>query len=110
MRTPHRRSVLRATLGSAAALVLAGCEPISGNPWVKSIIGLGEDINIRIQRALLGNSTLAPEYTEADLSPIFKPNGTYDPQDKDYLALAKKGFADFRLAIDGLVEKPRNSP
>ena len=94
MRIPHRRSVLRAALGSAATLVLAGCEPISGKPWVKSIIGLGEDINLRVQRALLGSGTLAPEYTEADLSPIFKPNGTSDPQDKDYLALAKKVEAE----------------
>jgi hypothetical protein len=61
MRTPpHRRNVLGGALGSAAALMLTGCEPLSDKDWVKRIIGVGEDINLRVQRALLGADTLAP--------------------------------------------------
>jgi DMSO/TMAO reductase YedYZ molybdopterin-dependent catalytic subunit len=100
---PHRRNVLRSALGSMSALLLAGCEPVSGIGWVKSVIGIGEAINIRVQRAILSD-TLAPEFTEADLSPIFKPNGTSDPTDDDYKALAKKNFADYKLVVDGLVD------
>jgi DMSO/TMAO reductase YedYZ molybdopterin-dependent catalytic subunit len=102
----HRRSVLRGALASAAGLTLGGCQPLSDKEWVKSIIGLGEAINYRIHRALLGSDTLAPEFTEADLSPIFKPNGSFDPQDEDYKALAAKRFADFKLAVGGLVDRP----
>lgn len=106
MSTPHRRKLLRGALGTAAALTLAGCEPVSNQGWVKRVIGVGEDINLRVQRALLGANTLAPEYPEAEISPIFKPNGTSDPQDADYKALAGKNFASFKLVMDGLVDKP----
>ena len=102
---PHRRNLLRGALGSAAALMVAGCQPVSNKGWVKSIIGIGEAINLKVQRAILGTDTLAPEFTQADLSPIFKPNGSMDPPDADYKALAKKKFADFKLVIDGLVDK-----
>ena len=93
-------------LAGAAGLTLGGCQPLSDKSWVKSIIGLGEAINYKVQRALLGSDTLATEYTEADLSSIFKPNGTFDPKDEDYKALAAKQFADFKLIVDGLVDRP----
>ena len=105
-RLQHRRNILRGALASAAGLTLGGCQPLSDQGWVKSMIGLGEAINYRIQRVLLGSDTLAPEFTEADLSPIFKPNGTNDPDDEDYKALAARDFADFKLAVGGLVDRP----
>jgi len=105
-RLQHRRNVLSGALAGAAALTLGGCQPLSDQGWVKSIIGLGEAINLKVQRALLGSDTLAPEFTEADLSPIFKPNGTSDPEDEDYKALAEKEFADFKLVVGGLVDRP----
>ena len=105
-RLPHRRNVLRGALAGAATLTLGGCQPLSDQGWVKRIVSLGEAINYKMQRALLGSDTLAPEFTEADLSPIFKPNGTFDPEDEDYRALAAKDFAEFKLAVDGLVERP----
>jgi len=103
---PHRRNILRGSVGTAAALMLAGCQPLSEKDWVKNILGLGEAINLKVQRAILGLDRLAPEFAEADLSPAFKANGTADPPDAEYKALAKKNFADFRLVVDGLVEKP----
>ena len=45
------------------------------------------------------------EYTEADISPYFWHNGVY-PDSAEYLALQAGGFADYRLRINGLVEKP----
>jgi DMSO/TMAO reductase YedYZ molybdopterin-dependent catalytic subunit len=105
-RLQHRRNVLRGALASAAGLTLGGCQPLSDKGWVKGIISLGEAINYKVQRALLGSDTLAPEFTEADLSPIFKPNGTFDPQDEDYKALAANRFADFKLVVSGLVDRP----
>ena len=45
---------------------------------------------------------LAPEYTAADISPIFKPNGTDAPDSDEYQALADKNFADWRLDVRGL--------
>ena len=55
---------------------------------------------------MLGSGGLATEYTEADLSPVFRANGSTSPTDPKYVALAENGFADYRLRVGGLVERP----
>lgn len=103
---PDRRRFLRSGLGAALSLALAGCQPWSEKRWVRNILGVGERLNLRVQRALLPRNRLAPEYTEADISPYFKPNGTFDPGDAHYQALAARNFRDWKLVVDGLVERP----
>jgi DMSO/TMAO reductase YedYZ molybdopterin-dependent catalytic subunit len=49
---------------------------------------------------------MAQEFTEADLSPTFRSNGTWQPATEAYQALAKNGFADWSLEVSGLVEAP----
>ncbi|HMA50910.1 MAG TPA: molybdopterin-dependent oxidoreductase, partial [Magnetospirillaceae bacterium] len=70
-----------------------------------AIGGLANSLTYRAQRLLLGPHALAPEYGEADLSPVFRANGSTDPQDEEYLKLADSQFADWRLKVDGLVER-----
>src|SRR5579859_447805 len=70
-----------------------------------AIGGLANSLTYRAQRLLLGPHALAPEYGEADLSPVFRANGSTDPQDEEYLKLADSQFADRRLKVDGLVER-----
>jgi DMSO/TMAO reductase YedYZ molybdopterin-dependent catalytic subunit len=53
-----------------------------------------------------GGHTLAPEYSEADIRQPQRPNGITAPEDEDYQALARAGFAGYRLKVAGLVEKP----
>ncbi len=64
-----------------------------------------ETLNYRIQRAL-GRRALAAEFSEADLSHNFRPNGTTDPGTEAYQAHVKDGFANWRLEVGGLVERP----
>jgi sulfoxide reductase catalytic subunit YedY len=45
------------------------------------------------------------EYTEADISPYFWHNGEY-PSSDHYQELSDGDFADYQLAIDGLVDNP----
>jgi DMSO/TMAO reductase YedYZ molybdopterin-dependent catalytic subunit/thiosulfate reductase cytochrome b subunit len=45
------------------------------------------------------------QLTEKDISPYFWPNGTM-PTSGEFDALVKNNFADYRLRIGGLVEKP----
>ena len=45
------------------------------------------------------------EYTEKDVSPYFWHNGKY-PETEEYTRLEAGGFADYRLAVGGLVENP----
>lgn len=86
--------------------MLGGCDRLGEADWFRRTLKTGEDANLFVQRLLLTERTLAPEYAEADISPWFKPNGTEDPPDKDYKALERRKFADYRLEVGGLVETP----
>ena len=104
-----RRRLLAGLSSSAAALTLAGCNQIDDlgeTPWFRRIIDLDDDINLAVQRFLTSPTTLAREFSEADISPAFRANGSTDPDDADYRALAANGFADWRLKVGGLVENP----
>ncbi|BDL39082.1 molybdopterin-binding protein [Methylorubrum sp. GM97] len=105
-RSPNRRALLVGASATAAAAMLGGCDRLGNAEWFRRTLKIGEDANMFVQRLLLGDATLAPEYAEADISPWFKPNGTEDPPDKDYKALAKGKFAKYHLEVGGLVEAP----
>jgi len=51
-------------------------------------------------------TALAREYTQADISKVFKANGTLEPDDLDYQELADAGFKNWHLELGGLVERP----
>jgi len=90
-----------------ASLPLGGCgDEVSERPWVRQLLDKAEDLNYWLQRRVLPHNGLAREYDEADLSPQFKANGSTDPEDEDYRRLAAHGFADWRLEVGGLVERP----
>jgi len=101
-----RRSFLLRAASSAALLPLAGCDQLSKSDWFVSILDRAETLTRTIQRALTGRNALAPEYSEAEISKLFRANGTTDPEDSGYQALAKNDFAEWRLEIGGLVERP----
>lgn len=103
-----RRSFLGGAAGLVGAGLLGGCDRIAGTDWGARTLSLGEDANLFVQRLLLRPASLAREFSDSDISPWFKPNGTVDPPDKDYKALAAKAFSGFKLRIDGLVEHPRS--
>lgn len=105
IRLPSRRSLLFGATGALGAPILGSCDRLGGMDWFKRTLKTGEDANLFVHRLLTSDATLAPEYAESDISPWFKPNGTEDPPDKDYKALVKRKFADYRLEVGGLVEK-----
>lgn len=101
-----RRSLLTGLAASASALVLAGCDRAGQTPWFRRILESGEDINHAVQRFFLSPSSLAREFSEADIAPAFRANGSTDPQEPEYRALVAGNFADYRLEVAGLVETP----
>jgi DMSO/TMAO reductase YedYZ molybdopterin-dependent catalytic subunit len=101
-----RRALLKRTAAAAGASLLAGCDRLSNARWFRRTLETGEDANLFVQRLLLSPAKLAPEYSEAEISPWFKPNGSTDPSDKSYKAMAKNNFADWNLEIGGLVDNP----
>ncbi len=91
--TRNRRSVLTAL----SALALAGCD---------SILNVGSVLNRSVHKALTPRKAMAQEFTEAECSPSFRSNGTANPHDEAYQALASENFASWQLQVDGLVQHP----
>jgi DMSO/TMAO reductase YedYZ molybdopterin-dependent catalytic subunit len=103
MRIDRRRTLLTVA-ASLGALPLAGCDLFSESPAVRNVLDSAESLTRHAQRLLLSRQSLAKEFTEADISRNFRANGTTDPDDPDYAALARAGFRDWRLEVGGLVE------
>lgn len=101
----QRRRLLRALLAGAGAGALAGCDALSDRQGFVDALALAEPLSQGAQRLLTGNR-LAPEYAESRISPVFRPNGSINPQTPEYLALKAGGFAGYRLRIRGLVATP----
>jgi DMSO/TMAO reductase YedYZ molybdopterin-dependent catalytic subunit len=101
-----RRSFVIRFLAGLSAMALAGCDAITNSSWGPKVLRAGEGANRGAQRALTSKSALAQEFSESDLSPDFRSNGTSDPNDETYQSLAKNHFRDWTLKIDGLVQTP----
>ena len=104
-RNPRRRFLAR-TLGVAGTLLVAGCERLSQTEWFPKVLSAGEAASSAVAHAVTSRKSMAQEFTEADRSPTFRSNGTAEPDDDDYRALAANAFADYRLEVDGLVAQP----
>jgi DMSO/TMAO reductase YedYZ molybdopterin-dependent catalytic subunit len=96
----------RALAGAVGTLLLGGCDRIEQSQQTTKVLSLATALSRRVQGVLAPKSDLAPEYTEADLSPDFRGNGTVDPDDFDYQSLVDDGFKSWRLQVDGLVQRP----
>lgn len=101
----RRRRFLRDALALTGAMAMGGCDRLSETDWAPRVLGSATELSHAAQRALSRNA-MAHEYTEADISPVFRPNGSTDPQSSGYRALAANGFADYRLGMGGLVTHP----
>ena len=102
---PRRRLLLGAAATAAAGL-LGGCDSLAESDSVQRVLRMAERLTMGAQRALLSGSALAREFTEADMSPAFRSNGTSMPDSEDYARLLDTQFAGWRLAIGGLVRTP----
>src|ERR1700755_1751306 len=101
-----RRDFLRKTLLAVGGAALAGCDRISDSDTGAKVLESAEGVTRRVQHFLSPSRALAREYTEADISAVFKPNGSTMPDAPAYQALLRGGFADYRLEVDGLVDRP----
>jgi len=100
----NRRDWLTRALATAGVMALSACE--RGVSIGERLRVSAEALTYRVQRLVVPREALAPEYGVEDISPDFKPNGSIDPAAADYVALKAGGFADYRLEVGGLVERP----
>lgn len=103
-----RRKFLTMGAVTVGGLSLSGCDPLTRSKEFRSFLHGGEALTMSAQRALMAGQPLAREFSERDLSRVFKANGTKNPDTLVYNSMAANNFADWRLQIDGLVEKPQS--
>ena len=104
-----RRKLLGMGAAGAGGLLLGGCDQLNKSPGFRgALIGV-EDLTMSSQRLLMGDA-LAREFTEADMSPVFKANGNLRVADPAYRAQLAQGFGQWALRVDGLVRQPLDLP
>lgn len=101
----RRQMILRSST-AFGGLLLAGCDRLSNSPSFRYMLDSAEGLSYRAQRLLVGHA-LAREFKESDLSPVFRSNGTSDPETAAYNALMADDFRQWQLKIDGLVAHPQ---
>jgi DMSO/TMAO reductase YedYZ molybdopterin-dependent catalytic subunit len=109
MKKPHLPVSRRRLLGLFAALgssLLTACSKVAETSWFSAALSAGEVINKSIHKAVGGKSSLAQEFSEADLSPSFRGNGTTNPSSADYQNHVRTSFTNWQLRVDGLVDQP----
>jgi DMSO/TMAO reductase YedYZ molybdopterin-dependent catalytic subunit len=102
-----RRRFLRNAITSALGALVVGCDRISDSDNGPRVLGVAEEVNRRVHALVSPRAWLAREFTVADISPSFKANGNTNPDTPQYNALRERQFADYRLAVTGLVAAPR---
>ncbi len=102
----NRRRWLTGAAAGALGAMLTACNRLTANAGVQQTLARAEGLTRRAQRLVVDRKALAQEFAAAEISRDFRANGSISPGDPDYRALVESGFADWRLVIDGLVERP----
>lgn len=101
-----RRKFLTAAALGTGGLLVSGCDMLNENAAFRSGLRSGEYLNKAAHRLLMDRSALAPEFSEGDISPTFKANGSISGATADYDSHVADNFLRWRLRIDGLVHRP----
>ena len=96
----------RSVVAGLAAMATAGCTRIAQTETFGSLVEGAEKLHRGAHRLLGGRQAMAREYAPADVSPFFRGNGNVDIDTDAYRAHLAAGFADWRLEVRGLVERP----
>lgn len=109
----NRRNAILAGLAGAGGVLLSGWSRGKLPPTYGNILRMCDNLNYATHRLLLPGQSMAREYHPRDVTP-FPATGTVDPGDpklgpkfsEEYRRLNAGGFADWRLSVEGMVDKP----
>jgi DMSO/TMAO reductase YedYZ molybdopterin-dependent catalytic subunit len=90
----------------ASGVLLGGCDRLNNSPGFRGVLRSAEKLTMASQRLVSPRDALAREFSEADMSPIFRSNGTAMPGTTEYAQHLAEQFANWRLTVDGLVARP----
>ncbi len=93
-------------VSGAAGLALAGCDRLAASDSGQQALDVGSTLTYDAAK-LLPQGQLAPQYSTADISKVFKPNGSIDPKDPAFRQLVAEQFKGWSMPVGGLVEAPR---
>jgi len=93
-----------------SGLLVAGCDRLDRSETFRGILRSSEGLTMKAQRLITSRDALAPEYRAADMSPIFRSNGTRLPNTNEYARHLTENFANWRIIVDGLVARPLSIP
>jgi DMSO/TMAO reductase YedYZ molybdopterin-dependent catalytic subunit len=93
-------------MGAGSGLLLGGCERLGTLPAVDGLLRSADGLTLAAQRLVSARDALAPEFAASDLSPVFRANGNVMPRSPEWQRHAAEGFANWRLRVGGLVERP----
>lgn len=99
----------RALVGGAATgagLLLSGCDKLGHNESFRKILFSADGVHAGLQRALTNRHALSQEFRPDQMSPVFRANGTLNPGTPEYTAMAAEKFANWKLQVNGLVNRP----
>lgn len=103
-----RRRFIGGLTVATGSLMLPGCDRLEGSPGLKGLLRSAEGLTMHAQRLVTDRNALAREFSEAEMSPVFRSNGTRMPQSQAYRQHLAQNFANWRLRVDGLVARPLN--
>jgi DMSO/TMAO reductase YedYZ molybdopterin-dependent catalytic subunit len=109
-RLTRRRLITTGLTAIAGASGLAAAARIADRyglvpPDHGGIYGAGATLTYAAQRLLMAHHSLSREFTAREISKVAPINGE-PPESDEYERLRSRRFADWRLAIDGLVAHP----
>jgi len=86
---------------------IAACDRIGQSEAFASLANGAQGWHRGLHKALsFGRIAMAPEFARSEISPEFRANGNATVDDAAWQALQAGGFADWRLAVTGLVDTP----
>jgi len=95
----------RLFLASSISSALAACSPIgtalNNNAGFHNLLGAAQGLN----HAIIGTHGLAKEYRERDVSAVFPIDSLPTPTDSTYATLVRDDFRNYKLVVDGAVER-----
>jgi DMSO/TMAO reductase YedYZ molybdopterin-dependent catalytic subunit len=103
---PTRRTFLRLGLASVGTAMLSACERLASSESVVGVMKSAAKLSGSVQKLVAPRKAMAQEFTEADIRGSFRSNGTTLPSGKKYKDLMQDNFANWKLEIGGMVEKP----
>ena len=107
----NRRRMLGLGAAGASSLVLSGCDQfdflVRRDDPVRNFLERANELTYAAQRALVPQQALAREYAPSEIRQGQRPNGSTDPRAvAEYARLVETNFADYRLTVTGLVDRP----